>query len=87
MTPFEKRTEILGDLWMSYRDVAELSDFIQYNDLGLPLAYMVQEKMADPTAKGEHFVNETFDLLLESLKLKDDGWDSIDEILGDGVVE
>jgi len=81
-TQFEKRCDILADLWISYRDVAELKDFVDYNDLGLPLAYCTAESMTTLTAKGEHFVNETFDLLMTSLQMEDTGFDSIDEILG-----
>lgn len=36
-TSFEGRCSILGDLWLDYKENKELKDFIQYNDLGLPL--------------------------------------------------
>ena len=34
-TPFEKRCEIVADLWIKYGEEPELSDFMSYNDLGL----------------------------------------------------
>jgi hypothetical protein len=29
MTPFETQAQILGDLWMDYREDAEFKDFIE----------------------------------------------------------
>jgi hypothetical protein len=34
---FDNKISILAELWMNYRDDEELQDFIEYNDLGLPL--------------------------------------------------
>lgn len=86
-TPFSSRCEILGDLWIGYKNDSELFDFFDYNDLGLPLAYALATEIVAPTPKAEMFVNETFELFLSSFDLKDEGYDSLDDILGFGDTE
>ena len=80
-TPFSKRCEILGDLWVAYKGDPEFEDFISYNDLGLPLAYAVSTEIVTATPKAEMFINETFDLLLAGLELEDDDYNDLDDIL------
>ena len=86
-TPFSKRCEILGDLWIGYKGDPELSDFIEYNDLGLPLAYALSADIVTATPKAEMFINETFELLLSTFSLTDDGFDSLDDVLALGEPE
>ena len=45
MTDFHKVCEILGELYSLYKDDQEFKDFIEFNDLGLPLAYFVAENL------------------------------------------
>lgn len=83
MTDFEMRCEILGDLWLNYREDEGFESFIEYNDIGLPLAYLLSAKVVktvDDMARA--FVDETFDLLLASLELEEDiGFTSLEELL------
>lgn len=82
-TPFSTRCEILGDLWMNYRDDEQFEDFIAYNDLGLPLAYAVSRNMAKPNTVTEDMVNESFNILLAGLEIQEDtGFESLDDLLG-----
>lgn len=82
-TTIENKAEILADLWLSYRDDVEFSDFIEYNDLGLPLAYAFANGIVTKTDKLDTFITETFDLLLASLEVEEDtGFESLDELLG-----
>lgn len=81
-TPVNVRADILSDLWLNYRNESEFADFIQYNDLGLPLAYAISSAIVPVTAEAEKFINETFLLLLASLDIEEDtGFESLDEIL------
>jgi hypothetical protein len=80
MTPFSKRCEILSELWLEHRDIEEFEEFIEYNDLGLPMAHLINEKLVEPTRQGEIYIDETFDLFLTMLGLKDEGFDSLDEL-------
>lgn len=81
-TPFSNRCDILAELWIAYKGDDEFRDFFEYNDLGLPIAYALSVDVVKTTAKAEAFVNETFDLLLSALELEDEGFDSLDDILG-----
>jgi hypothetical protein len=84
MTGLESKTEILADLWMNYRGDEEFSDFLEYNDLGLPLAYASLNKIVKLSPQGEAMIDETFSLLLTSLGLEDtdEGYQSLDDLLG-----
>ena len=77
-TPFSKRCEILSQLWLEQRDVEEFEEFIEYNNLGLPIAHLIEKKLVEPTRQGEIYIDETFDLFLTMLGLKDEGFDSLD---------
>jgi hypothetical protein len=80
MTDFSSRTNILAELWMEFRDDEELKDFIEYNDLGLPLSYLIKNKFCEISTLGEAYINETFDLFLTSLELEDIGFETLDDI-------
>jgi len=77
----ENKITILAELWMNYRDDEELQDFIEYNDLGLPMAYLLMNELVLPTDKSELYINETYDLLVGALGVPDKNWDSLDEML------
>lgn len=83
-TAFNTRAEILADLWMNFRNDEEFTDFVEYNDLGLPLAYAVINNLAKLNPTGEAMINETFDLFLAGLGVEDeeDGYDTLDDLLG-----
>jgi hypothetical protein len=81
-TDFSNKISILAELWMNYRDDDHLDDFIEYNDLGLPMAYLLMNEIVLPSDQSEMYINETFDLLLAALTVKDTGFESLDELLG-----
>ena len=80
---FENKITILAELWMNYRDDEDLQDFVEYNDLGLPLAYFLMNEIVLPTSQSELYINETYDLFIASLQVADREWESLDEGLGD----
>jgi hypothetical protein len=80
---FQNKVTILAELWMNYRDDDELKDFIEYNDIGLPLAYLLTNEIVMPTEQSEIYINETYDLFVSSLTVEDKEWESLDEMLGD----
>ena len=81
-TPFMARCEILEDLWINYRDDQNFEDFIEYNDLALPLAYCISNGLIESNEKIEPFINEAFDLLLTGLGVEDTGnYENLDELL------
>ena len=80
---FENKITILADLWMNYRDDDELKYCIDYNDIGLSLAYLLMNEIVLPTAQAEVYINETYDLFIASLTVEDREWKSLDDMLGD----
>lgn len=75
------RCRILADLWMDYRGEVEFEDFVQYNDLGLPLAYAISEGIVEKTDIATNFVNEAFDILLGALGIEDTGFNTLEDLL------
>ena len=83
-TSFENKCEILGEVWLTYRNDEEFQDFIAYNDLGLPIAYAIANDVVKSTPKAETFIQESFDLLLSGLGIEEDaGYEFLDEVLAD----
>lgn len=81
-TPFDSKCQILGQLWFEYKEDPEFTDFIEYNDIGLPLAFLLSSELAIPNAKSEMYIDETFSLLLAALgKESDEGYDSLEDLL------
>jgi hypothetical protein len=85
-TPKETKITILADLWMDYRGDEEFKDFVEYNDLGLPLAYLLDNKLVTATSTAEAFVLEAFELLLAGLNIQEDtGFETLDDLLDSAV--
>lgn len=82
ITPYSNRCAILGALWLDYKDDEQFKDFIDYNDLGLPLAHVIAEDIVKSTPLAETFINETWDLFLAGLEIQDTGFETLDQILG-----
>lgn len=81
-TTFANKVNILADLWLNYRDDEQFSDFIDYNDLGLPLAYAYANGiLTQIEGQAEVFIDEAFGLLLAGLELEDTGFDGLDQLL------
>ena len=81
MTDFHKVCEILGELYSLYKDDQEFKDFIDFNDLGLPLAYFASESLVEVSDDGARYIMETWALFLAGLNLEDTGgWDSLEDV-------
>jgi hypothetical protein len=82
-TPFNKRCEILADLWLEYPDDETYKDFIKYNDLALPFAYALANDLIEYSASGklESFINEAWDSFLKIVGIEDDSYETLDEVL------
>jgi hypothetical protein len=79
-TTLENKASILSELWMNYRTDENFDDFISYNDVGLPLAYVVATGIVKTTDMANRFISETFELLLASLEVEDQGFQDLDDI-------
>ena len=78
----QNKITILAELWMNYREDEELQDFVEYNDLGLPMAYLLMNEIVLPSEHSAIYINETYDLLVGALGIPDKEWESLDEMLG-----
>ena len=72
-TDFSTKAGILADLWINFREDEQFSDFIEYNDIGLPLAYYVHTDLVKPNDQAILYVEETFNLLCAALNLDLEG--------------
>lgn len=79
-TDFQGKVTILAELHANYRDVKDFQDFFEFNDIGLPLAYFVSEKLATANDEGARFIEETFDIFLDSLGIEDTGFEYLNEV-------
>jgi hypothetical protein len=78
---FADKAGILGQLWIEFRGDEDFTDFIEYNDLGLPMSYMVAEgliKECSPT--GEALIEETFNMFCELLEITDEDFEVLEDI-------
>jgi hypothetical protein len=80
-TNFSNKCSILSDLWLNYKDDPEFEDFIEYNDIGLSLAFCITHDIVASTDTAAGYINESFDLLLEALGAEDTGYTGLDELL------
>ncbi len=80
-TPYNTKYAILSELWTQYKTDKDMADFFEYNDLGLPLALMIEQKIVESTPVAQVYIEETFELLVESLGLDpDEEYESIEEM-------
>ena len=79
-TDFSDISTILAKLYIQYRDDENFVDFIEYNDVGLPLAYLAAESLCEPSDDGRRYIMETWDLFLTALDIKDTGYTTLEEM-------
>ena len=79
-TTFENKCAILSELWMGYRGEKKFQDFVDYNDIGLPLAFLIDEELVRAEPQAKVMVDETFELLIAAVGVEDTGFDSLDEL-------
>ena len=64
---------ILADLHANYREDKGFREFIEYNDLGLPLAYFLNEGLAtELSPDAVRYIEETWELFVASLGVKEE---------------
>lgn len=75
---FKTKCQILNQVWTDYRFEEDFQDFIEYNDLGLPLAALIHEEIVSTSPRAEVYVEETYILLLHALAVEDKEYDSLE---------
>jgi hypothetical protein len=81
ITTLADRAHILGKFWINERDNDVFDEYMEYNDLGLPLAYSLSEGIIETNALVEAHINDSFDMLLTVLKVEDTGFTDYNDIL------
>jgi len=78
---FADKTGALGQLWIEFRGDEDFSDFMEYNDLGLPLSYMVAEGLVSECSPvGEDMIEETFKMFIALLEVTEPELDDLESI-------
>ena len=86
---FADKTGAIGQLWIEFRNDEDFSAFMDYNDLGCPMAYMMAEGLIkELTPIGEEMITETFKMFLELVNVTEEEIDSVlpDKNLGSILV-
>lgn len=78
-TEYFDKCSILSEFWVELRD--DYEDLIKYCDLGFPLAYAISEGIVESTPESEMYINQTWDLLLNLIRVKDTGFSSALDVL------
>ena len=77
-TPFSSKCDVLGALWLYYRQDAmndeAWSEFFEYNDIGLPLAYLIAEGLAQSTGEdSDQLIEETWNMFCGYINIDPNG--------------
>lgn len=75
MTSFEKKCQILNEVFTENSENEELQEFVKYNDLGLPLSFLISSLGVDFTDKAVELIDETYESLLTELGIQDVTYD------------
>jgi hypothetical protein len=86
VTDFVTQCVILGELYSDYKDAKDFKAFIEYNDLGLPLAWLTAEGLVlEVSDDGRRYILDTFEMFIESIRLTHD--DILEGMTLDEVLE
>lgn len=78
---FADKTGILGQLWIDFREDDNFKAFMEYNDIGVPMAYYLAEGLVTGlTPLGEQYVEETIDMMFKLLDITEAEVDELHEI-------
>lgn len=80
-TSFDNICNILGEFWVEYKADPQYQDFMDYSDLGLPLAYALSTNIISSTPLAENFVRETWEIFIDLLGIQDDNFESLSDIM------
>ena len=81
VTDIDKQFDILASFYLNYKDDSSTREFIEFNDIGLPLAFLTAEGLCQPTDIAMIYIQETFAMLLATLGVEDIGFSSLENLL------
>ena len=75
---FKEKSDVVASLWIEFRRDEDFADFMSYNDLGCPLAYMYKEKLITTlSSAGEAMILETFNSFMELMDVTEEDVDAV----------
>lgn len=78
---FADKAGIIGQLWIEFRHDEDFEQFMEYNDLGCPLGYMIAEGIVkEPSPLGEEMLVETYRMFMELINVTDEEVAELPEI-------
>jgi len=81
-TDFSDKVNILGRFKVLYQEENNgIQEFFEFNDIGLPLAYLASEGLCDISDDGKKYIAETWDIFLSMLGVEDTGFSELEEVL------
>ena len=84
MNAYTLKIAVLSDLYYNYRDQEPYKEFAEYNDIGLPLAYVVHNNLAEIGPEGRVFIEETYDLLCSAMDINpEDEYHTFEDMIDD----
>jgi hypothetical protein len=81
---FADRCGILGQFWYDFRDDQTVKPFMEYNDVGMPLAWFIATGVVTPLPMAEEYINETFAMFLDAMEVEESDVvdvDNLDDLL------
>jgi hypothetical protein len=79
-TTFSSKCFILGTLFIQESDNEEFSNFFEFNDIGLPLAYSQSQGLCEVTDNGKTWIEGSWGELMEALAIEDTGFENLNEV-------
>lgn len=76
---FADKTGVLAQLWIDFREDDNFSAFMDYNDIGVPMAYYIAEGLVNPTPLGEQYVEESLDMMFKLLEITEAEVDELED--------
>jgi hypothetical protein len=76
---FADKTGVLAQLWIDFREDDSFSAFMQYNDIGVPMAYYIAEGLVNPTPLGEQYVEESLDMMFKLLEITEEEVEQLED--------
>lgn len=84
----ERKVSCVAECWIVTRHIEQWSEIIRYGDVGFPLAWAHSEDMCKLTKRGEQFVDELYQIIVETLGLDPDKeYKDFEEMLDDNIAK
>ena len=77
---FADKSGMLAQLWLEFKEDKDFSAFIEYNDIGLPLAYCHANGLVREVSDlGEQYIEETVDMFFKLLEITEEEVDAMED--------